>query len=125
MFAENAGVANVAFSANSVAASNIAGAMAFGQLPGTLITNDATGLTLDGAFSGSFTGDGGGMTNLNASQLTSGTVADGLLSTNVALLDGTNFFTGTNSFAGVVLATNASNVINGAFTGNLVGQCDR
>jgi hypothetical protein len=34
------------------------------------------------------------------------------------LLNGTNFFTGTNHFAGVVIATNVNNQITGAFTGN-------
>ena len=85
IFAESAGVANIALSANSVAASNILGAIAFGELPATLLTNGATGLTLDGAFSGSFIGDGSAVTNLNASQLASGAVADGLLSGNCLL----------------------------------------
>ncbi len=68
-------------------------------------------------FRGAFTGSGGGLSNLNASQLTSGTVPDARLSPNVALLNGTNVFTGTNRFAGVVIATNAGNQIAGSGAG--------
>jgi hypothetical protein len=85
---------------------------------------------------GSFTGNGAGLTtlnaaavssgildsnripNLDASKVASGTLADARLSTNVALLGGTNVFTGTNRFAGVILATNLSNQVSGTFTGN-------
>ena len=52
---------------------------------------------------------------------TAGKVADTALSTNVAFLNGTNVFTGTNRFAGVVLATNANNQFTGGFTGNGAG----
>lgn len=41
---------------------------------------------------------GQNLTNLNASNLTSGTVSDNRLSANVALLNGTNVFSGTNNF---------------------------
>jgi hypothetical protein len=33
-------------------------------------------------------------------------------------LNGTNSFTGTNTFSGPTIATNAGNIFNGAFTGN-------
>ncbi|MGP8234995.1 MAG: hypothetical protein ACLQVW_06270, partial [Limisphaerales bacterium] len=118
MFAANAGVANFALSARSVAAADIAGIIGFAQLPDTLLTNNSTGLTLSGVFGG----DGSALMNLNASQLTGGTLADRLLSANVPLLNGTNAFTGTNSFAGVTMATNVNNVINGTFTGSLTGN---
>ena len=118
MFAANAGVANLAVSANSVAAANITGTISFGHLPATLLTNNATGLSLFGAFTGSFNGDGSALTSLNASQLTAGTVADARLSANVALLNGTNRFTGTNNFAGPVIVTNSAN----QFSGTLVGS---
>ncbi len=50
-----------------------------GNYPQTVsITNPAN------QFRGSFTGNGGGLTNLNASQLTSGTVPDARLAANVA-----------------------------------------
>lgn len=59
-----------------------------------------------------FTGDGAALTNLNASALTAGSIADARLSANVALLNSANTFTnpGTTSFAGPLTAT--------AFTGN-------
>ena len=89
---------------------------------------------------GAFTGSGAGLTglvvpaanlvgtlanaqipNLDGSKLTTGTVTDARLSANVALLNGTNVFSGTNRFAGVVSATNVANVIVGAFTGSGAG----
>src|SRR5690606_18793237 len=42
--------------------------------------------------------NGSNLTSLNASQLTSGTVSDSRLSGNVALKDGNNTFSGSNSF---------------------------
>jgi hypothetical protein len=69
-------------------------------------------------FNGSFVGNGSSLSNLNASQLISGTIADARLSTNVVLLNATNVFTGTNRFAGVVIATNGNNQFAGSFTGN-------
>ena len=58
---------------------------------------------------------------LDGSKLTTGTVADTRLSANVALLNGTNAFTGTNNFAGVTVATNANNQFAGVFTGDGAG----
>ena len=56
--------------------------------------------------------------NLDASKITSGTLADAQLSANIARLNGNNTFAGTNNFSGVVLATNGNNVLSGTFTGN-------
>ena len=70
---------------------------------------------------GQIIGDGSGLTNLNAAQVGSGTMADARLSSNVALLNGTNTFTGTSTVAGTLTATNASNVIAGTFTGSGAG----
>ncbi len=50
----------------------------------------------------SLQGSGAAITSLNASNLSSGTVADARLSANVALLDANNTFTGTNSFSNVI-----------------------
>jgi hypothetical protein len=62
-----------------------------------------------------FAGDGSGLTNLNASQLTSGTVPDARLSTNVALLNGNNNWTGTNNFAnGLSTGSNFISTYNGS-----------
>jgi trimeric autotransporter adhesin len=74
--AETATTAITAGSANSVAAVNITGALGLGQLPGSVVTNFETGVTLGGAFGG----DGSGLNLLNASQLAAGTVPNGVLS---------------------------------------------
>ncbi|MGD1089017.1 MAG: hypothetical protein ABR955_09890 [Verrucomicrobiota bacterium] len=63
-----------------------------------------------------FAGNGTGLTSLNASELSTGTVADARLSTNVALLNTNQIFSGVNNF------TNLGNSFNGSFFGNgLVG----
>ena len=51
--------------------------------------------------------------SVDASTITSGTISDSRLSTNVALLNGTNVFTSTNRFSGVLIATNANNQLAG------------
>jgi hypothetical protein len=66
---------------------------------------------------GDFYGDGYGITHLNASQLWYGTMPDGRLSSNVALLPANQVFTGSNLFTGPLVATNGSNVLQGTFTG--------
>jgi len=48
----------------------------------------------------------------------SGTLNDARLSANVARLNSNQLFTASNIFAGVVLATNASNRLSGVFTGD-------
>ena len=65
----------------SLNAANLTGTVPLAQLPGNLVTNGQTGVTLGGIFSG----NGGGLTNLNAANLT-GTLADARLSANVSLL---------------------------------------
>jgi uncharacterized protein YjbI with pentapeptide repeats len=47
------------------------GTIALALMPGEVVTNNATDLTLSGAFNG----DGSGLTNLNASQISSGVIA--------------------------------------------------
>ena len=51
----------------------------------------------------------------------SGAVADAQLSGNLPRLNGTNVFTGTNFFAGTVIATNPANQISGTFSGSGTG----
>jgi len=53
MYAPNSGLARMAASANSVAASNVSGTMGLAQLPVALLTNGQTGVNLTGAFTGS------------------------------------------------------------------------
>lgn len=59
--------ATSAASAGSVAATNIDGTLSSGQLPSGIVTNGAAGVTV----SGTFTGNGGGLTNVSAAHLTS------------------------------------------------------
>ena len=58
---------------------------------------------------------------LDASKITTGTLSDARLPVNLARLNGTNVFTGTNEFRGPLVATNGSNRISGVFTGNGAG----
>jgi hypothetical protein len=112
-------------------ASNLLGTLAATQLSGTLpasafagytntvaLTNGANLFsgTFNGTFNGTFIGNGTNLVNLNASQLIGGTVADARLSTNVALLNASQTFSGVNTF------TNFGNSFRGSFFGNgLVG----
>lgn len=58
-------------------------------------------LSIEGAISAnSFNGNGSGLTNLNASQISSGTLSDDRLSANVALLDAIQTFTARQTFSG-------------------------
>jgi hypothetical protein len=94
IYSANAGTAT---SASAVAAANVSGTLGLGQFPPAVLTNNEAGVHLSGTFSG----NGNGLTNLNASQLTGGTVPDAQLSANVALLNGNQSFTGSNSFSGL------------------------
>lgn len=104
-------------------ASNLLGNLAAAQLSGTLPGSAFAGFTnsvalTNGAnsFAGTFSGNGTNLVNLNASQLTGGTVADARLSSNVPLLNASQTFTGANNF------TNFGNSFAGSFFGNgLVG----
>ncbi len=116
----------------SASASNLLGTLPAPQLTGTLPSAQISGTyssqvnyaNASNTFTGAFTGTGAALTNLNASQLTSGTVADLRLSTNVALLDhtqtftGPNTFTASNNFTGGNAFTNRANNFTGTFTGN-------
>jgi hypothetical protein len=62
----------------------------------------ANSLTLNNAansFTGTFTGSGAGLSNLSAANITSGTLSDLRLSTNVALLNTAQTFTAPKTFA--------------------------
>ena len=88
----------------AITAENVDGLVSASQLTGTLPSGLLSGaygdaVTLNNA-GNSFTGNGSGLTSLNASQLTSGTVADAELTANVALLNRTpQTFTGNNTFS--------------------------
>ena len=127
-------------------ASNLLGTLPTAQLAGTLSSTQLSGTysvpvgftnvnnVFIGAFNGTLAGNGAAITNLNGSAVTFGTVADTRLTTNVALLNtnqtftgsntfaGTNTFTGANTFTGVNAFTNRGNSFVGSFFGNgLVG----
>ena len=90
-------IATLQLADSSVTADKIAlGAVGSGQLAPTL--------TIGGTFTaGGFTGDGSGLTGLDAGRVTAGTLGDLRLSPNVALLDrATQTFIGTNIFNGTV-----------------------
>ena len=62
------------------------------------------------------------MTSLNGTAVASGTVADARLSSNVALLNASQTYTGSNTFNGPNAFTNRANAFVGSFYGNgLVG----
>ncbi|NUQ68309.1 MAG: hypothetical protein HUU18_08535 [Phycisphaerales bacterium] len=73
----------------------------------TNITQTFTGATTFSNASNSFTGNGAGLTSLNASSILSGTLADARLSSNVANLAAAQTFTGVKNF-------NAAPVFNAA-----------
>lgn len=75
-------------------ASNLTGTVPDGRLSGTY----GQSLTLSSP-SNIFFGSGVGLTGLNASNLSTGVIADARLSTNVALKNAGNFFSGTNTFS--------------------------
>jgi hypothetical protein len=98
----NALYAPIAGSANAVAAANITGILALGQLPGVLVTNNAIGVTLTGTFIGS----GAGLNNLPWANLTGVPVgfADGID-------NDTQYFAGPGlSLAGTVFSIPAGGV---------------
>jgi N-acetylneuraminic acid mutarotase len=87
----------------SVPASQLSGTILLAQIPTALVTNGAVGVN----FTGAFTGNGGALTNLAATNL-AGTVADDRLSPNIARL----------SLLGTVTQATATAVI---YSGFLVG----
>jgi C1q domain len=92
----------------AITASNLSGTLPVTQLPPAVVTNNTSGVTLSGAF----TGNGQGLTNLSSSNL-SGTISAALLGTNVALLKSNQTFSASNTFLGVVILTNAANALAG------------
>jgi hypothetical protein len=110
------------------ASSNLVGSLPAAQLSGALPSAQISGAysgavafnnnanNFNGTFSGAFGGNGASLTNLNAAQIASGTVADARLSGNVAFLNGNQTFSGANAF------TNFGNSFHGSFFGNgLIG----
>ena len=63
--AANATTATTAASASSVSAANVSGVLSVGQLPSAVVTNGASGVTISGTFSG----NGAGVTNVDVRTL--------------------------------------------------------
>jgi hypothetical protein len=87
---------------------------AINLVPASGTTNVSGNLAVTGSITGTLSGNGSGLTNLNASNITSGTLADARLSSNVPLLNANNSFTGTITFFG-------STTFNGGMNGNALG----
>jgi len=119
-------------------ASNLLGSLQAAQLVGNVsggllsgaYSNGVSFLNGSNSFAGTFSGNGGGLTNLNASSLVTGTVADALLPGDVAFLGHNQVFTGSNSFtgpstfsgSGTYSGVNTFNNNNNSFTGNFFGN---
>jgi hypothetical protein len=110
-------------------ASNLVGSLSAAQLAGTLPASAFAGYTnivalTNGAnlLAGAFAGNGGGVTNVNVTNLT-GVLADSQLPTNTAFLNSNQTFTANNTFTGANTFTNLyGNSFSGSFFGNgLVG----
>ncbi len=87
-----------------------------GTLPPTLLSGTYPGAVTFNNGANNFSGNGAGLTGLNASQLATGTVPDARLTANVALLNTDQTFSGVNAL------TNDGNSFSGSFFGNgLVG----
>jgi hypothetical protein len=110
-------------------ASNLLGTLAATQLSGTLpasafagytntvaLTNSANSFA--GSFNGTFSGNGGGVTNVNVSSLT-GVLADSQLPANTAFVNSNQTFTGNNQFNG---ANNFTNLYGNSFSGSFFGN---
>lgn len=92
----------------ATSASNLLGSLQatqlVGKVPAALVSGNFPGsVNFSNAannFTGTFSGNGAGLTGLNGSYVSQGTVADARLSGNVALLNASQTFSGANTFAG-------------------------
>lgn len=110
-----------------------------GSLPDARLSNNVSLRGANQTFSGSntfsganvfnntnntFLGNGAGITALNASNITTGTLADVRLSPNIPLINGINTFTGSNAFLATTLFNNTVGIgvaNNSAFRLQLAG----
>ncbi len=113
--------ATVVASVGGQAAANLAGgasaanAATSAATANAIVRRDGAGNFSAGTITANLAGNAASATT--AANVT-GAIADAQLSANIARLDSPNAFTGTNTFAGVALVTNANNVIAGTFSGN-------
>jgi len=92
------------YAIHALSAGSVSGVLSPTNMPVTVVQLDSSP-----AFTGTVTasniyGNGSGLTNLNASQLNSGTVLDARLSANIPLLNRTQTFAGINTFTGNIKA---------------------
>jgi hypothetical protein len=91
--------------------------------PNAIVARDSLGNFVAGTITASFQGNGAGLTNLNASALSSGTVPDARLGTNIARLNQPATFTGTVTAPTLQAATviaDHPNTNNGSYTPGLI-----
>ncbi|MFZ4576703.1 MAG: hypothetical protein ACOYN0_20160, partial [Phycisphaerales bacterium] len=69
-------------------------------------SNTFTGANVFNNTNNTYLGNGAGITALNASNISAGTLADARLSANIPLLSAANGFTGSNTFSGTTLFNN-------------------
>ena len=120
--AATATTATTAGSASSVAAAGIAGTIQVTQLPGTVLTNNQRGVTLNGSFSG----NGGGLTNLNLTGLSANVALNNEANGYQALASNTTGSYNTANGSGALLdnTTGANNTAEGqaALLSNTTGN---
>lgn len=84
----------------------------------SLLTAEGGDVSVAGTLNATtLSGSGGGLTNLNASQVSSGTIADARLSGNVAKLDSAQTFTQRNVFSAGLAVNNAPILLRGSSDG--------
>jgi len=122
-------VNTAALADGAVTSAKIGGELSPSQIPeldaakitsGTLASARIPSLDASQTASGMF--DVARIPALDASKIVAGVLDDARLSGNVALLNADNTFSGSNHLAGVVVATNTSNVVSGSFSGSLTGD---
>ena len=92
-------------------AGTVTGVLATTNLPASVALLNGNQIFSGNISAPAFVGDGSALTNLNGSQLTGGKVSDALLSTNVALLNGSQMFFSTNTFLKpLVIGSNLTSV---------------
>jgi hypothetical protein len=111
------GAALTALNASNISTGTLPNGRLAGSYTGALTLSN-TGNAFTGVFTGTgtgFTGSGAGLTTLNASNLSTGSLADARLSGNVAFLSGFQTFSGNKSF-------DASTTFNAPVTVNGPGE---
>jgi len=106
---------------NTVVLTNAGQNVTFGSVTATSmsignLSSDGTGLTVAGTITGTtFVGEGSNVTNLNATNLTSGTVNVARLPNNIALIDGGQTFTNAIWNAGAIISSEDISTTGGNF----------